>query len=50
MIQDTIFIYSDPYMQKRINLEKMQQKQGEAEMESGQKRVVSHTLDINFIA
>ena len=34
-------------MQKQINLKKMKQKQGEARTGHGQKRVVSHTLDIN---
>ncbi len=36
-------------MQKWINLEKMTQKQKEAETEHG-KMVLNHTLDINFIA
>jgi hypothetical protein len=36
-------------MPKRLNLEKIKKKQGDAEMEHGQKRVVSHTLDIKFI-
>jgi hypothetical protein len=36
-------------MQKSINLEKIKQKKGEAEIEFGQKREVSYILDINFI-
>ena len=38
------------YMQKRINSEKMRQKQGESGTEPEQKREVIHTLGINFIA
>ena len=50
MIQDVTFIHLIWNKQKRINFEKITQKQREAETEPGYKRILYYTLDINFIA
>ena len=46
----SIFIHSDSGHAKADKPREMKQKQEEVEMEPWQKRVVNHTLDINFIA